>query len=278
MKEFRYSHMIRRKTWNRIRLVAIAVFSVLLISESACSWGRLGHRVTAEMAEARLSPHALAAIHDLLGPGVSLADISTWADEQRDPKSAPWHYVDVPITESRYSSKFCPPGGCVVSKIEDFKRVLQDPRADKAEKQHALKYLVHFIADLHQPLHVGDTGSRGGNLIQVRFFNVGSNLHRVWDSQIIERYTEDEQKWLADLNRIATPNSTAECSKGTPEEWATESLQVAKEAYCTPGTQTVMKSGTRLGDDYYRMALPIITKQLAKAGVRVAWMLNQIFR
>ena len=72
--------------------------------------------------------------------------------------------------------------------------MLQDPRAGRGEKQEALKFLVHFIEDLHQSLHVGDTGSRGGNDIQARFFNVGSNLHRVWDFQIIERYTEDEQK------------------------------------------------------------------------------------
>jgi hypothetical protein len=151
------------------------------------------------MAESKLTPRALAAVRDLLGPGVTLADISTWADEQRDvPGSGPWHYVNVPITESRYDRKYCQSGGCVVSKIEDFKRVLQDRLAARAEKQEALKFLVHFLEDLHQPLHVGDTGSRGGNDIRVRFFDVGSNLHRVWDSQIMERHTENEQVWLYD--------------------------------------------------------------------------------
>jgi len=231
------------------------------------------------MAEDRLTPHALAAVHDLLGPGVSLADISTWADEQREVSgNGPWHYVDVPITAPRYDPKFCPAKGCVVSKIEDFKRVLQDPSAGKAEKQQALKFLVHFIEDLHQPLHVGDTESKGGNLIQIRFYNVGSNLHRVWDSQIMERHTENEQVWLWDFNFVANPKMVAEWSKGTPEDWATESLQAAKEAYCLPGTQRVIKSGANLGDDYFRMALPIIQKQLAKAGIRVSWMLNEIFR
>ena len=259
-------------------LVAAVMLTIFSFTRSVWSWGRLGHRVAARMAEDRLTPRALAAVHDLLGPGVSLADISTWADEQREVLgSGAWHYVDVPITELRYDPRFCPAGGCVVSKIEDFKRVLQNPGAGKAERQQALKFLVHFIEDLHQPLHVGDTGSKGGNLIQVRFYNVGSNLHRVWDSQIMERHTENEQVWLWDFNFLANPKMVAEWSKGTPEDWATESLLVAKKAYCLPGTQTVMKSGTNLGDDYCRMALPIIQKQLAKAGIRVSWMLNEIF-
>ena len=127
-------------------------------------------------------------------------------------------------------------------------------------------------------MHVGDTGSRGGNLIQVRFYNVGSNLHRVWDFQILERHTKDERVWLWDLNGVTNPKLAAEWSKGTPEDWATDTLQIAKKAYCLPGTNTVMTSGTKLGDDYCNMALPMIQKQLAKAGVRVAFILNSIFK
>lgn len=253
--------------------------AALLLTASTYSWGRLGHQVVAEFAAGRLSPAALAAVHNLLGPGVSLADISTWADEQREvPGSGPWHYVNVPITESHYDPRFCQAGGCVVSKIKDFKRVLQDLKAGKTEKQQALKFLIHLITDLHQPLHVGDTGSRGGNLIQVRFFNAGSNLHRVWDSQIMERHSTSERVRIEELNAVTSRKLTAERSKGTPEEWATESLQVAKKAYRLPGTEAVMDSGTRLGDDYCRMALPIIQEQLAKASVRLAWMLNAIFK
>jgi nuclease S1 len=264
---------------NRITAFIALIFTALQFSPSAWPWGHIGHRVAARMAEDRLTPHALKAVHNLLGPGVSLADISTWADEQHEiPGSGPWHYVNVPITESRYDPKFCQSGGCIVSKIEDFKRVLQDPKAGKTEKQQALKFLVHFIADLHQPLHVGDTGSKGGNLIQVRFFNVGSNLHRVWDSQIMERHTENEQVWLWDLTFVANPRMVQEWSKGTPEDWATESLQIAKKAYCLPGTKTVMESGTKIDAEYCQLTLPIIQKQLAKAGIRIAWTLNEIFR
>jgi nuclease S1 len=165
-----------------IQRAALALLAAFLLAPSAWPWSRLGHRVTASFAEKRLALAAKAAVRDLLGPAVSLADISTWADEQKEiPRTASWHYMNVPITESRYDPKFCQRGGCVVSNIEDFRRILQDTTSSKIEKQQALKFLIHLIADLHQPLHVGDTGSQGGNNIQVRFFDRGSNLHQ-WDT------------------------------------------------------------------------------------------------
>jgi nuclease S1 len=250
-----------------------------MASNNVWSWSPLGHRVVARMAQDRLTPKALAALHNLLGQEGNLADVSTWADEQQGiPGSSRWHYVDVPITETRYDPKYCQPGGCVVSKIEDFKRILQDPRSRERQKQEALKFLIHFIADLHQPLHVGDNNDKGGNLLQVRFFNDASNLHKVWDHQIMARHTLNEKVWLWDLDFAANPGMVREWSKGTPEDWATETLQVAKETYCLPGTKNVMKSGAKLGNDYYRFALPVIQKQLAKAGIRTAFILNEIFK
>jgi hypothetical protein len=243
------------------------------------SWGPLAHRVTARMAENRLTPEAAAAVRELLGSQVKLADVASWADEQREiPNSASWHYVNVPISETRYDSRFCRPGGCVVGKIEEFKHVLQNPKANRKEKQAALKFLIHLIADVHQPLHVGDAGNRGGNDLQVLFYGESSNLHKVWDSQIIRHYTKNEQVWLWYLTREAKPEKVAEWSKGTAEDWATESLQAAKKAYLLPGTDAQIKPGAKLGDQYCRMALPIIQIQLAKAGTRIAWTLNTIFQ
>jgi len=252
---------------------------MILLPAAAWSWGPLGHRVASKIAEVHLSPAARSAVRDLLGPGVMLADVANWADEQADfRESLPWHYVNVPIAESRYNPKFCQPGGCVVGKIEDFTNVLRDPKQPRPAKQQALKFLIHFIEDLHQPLHVGDTGSRGGNLIQVRFFGEDSNLHKVWDSQIMEHHSRNEQVWLWELTGLATPRMVAEWSKGTPEDWATESLADAKLAYRTPGGKALLKPGARLGKDYCNFALPVIQEQLAKAGVRVAAELNAVFK
>ena len=169
--------------------VAIAAILALLFAPSSLwSWGRLGHRASAMLDDSRLTPAAVAAIRDLLERGENLADISTWADRQREiPNTGPWHYVNVPITEPWYDAKFCQPVGCVVGKVEDFRRVLLDPNAARKEKQQALKFLAHFLQDMHQLVHVGDNGDRGGNHLQLRFFDVGTNLHRLLDNQVRRR-------------------------------------------------------------------------------------------
>ena len=156
--------------------------------------------------------------------------------------------------------------------------MLIDLRAGKARKQQALMFLVHFVQDLHQPLHVGDTGARGGTRFQVRFFDVGSNLHRVWDTQIIERHSRNEDQWLRELEALATPANVATWSKGTPEDWATESLADARLAYRLPGSDEFIKPGAKLGEEYCRFALPIIQRRLEQAGMRLAATLNALFR
>ena len=210
----------RLSSGHRIRVGLGIIF--LLAPGIVWPWGRTSHRVSAVMAASRLPPAALAAVRNLLEPGESLADASTWADEQREvPRSGRWHYViDGPISEPRYNFRFCSPDGCVVSKVKDFERVLSDPRASRAEKQQAPRFLVHFLQDLQQPLHVGDTGSRGGNLVQVRFLAVGTNLHQVWDFRVMDWHSKDEGTWLRELNALATSQMAAAWSRGSVEDWA----------------------------------------------------------
>jgi len=263
---------------GNLTCAVVLVLMAMLPARSVFAWGWIGHRVAANMAQERLNTRARTAVADLLGSGVKLADVSTWADEQQEvPQTGSWHSVNIPLEESRYNPRYCSPGGCVVSKIEEFGRVLRNPAAGKPGKQRALKFLIHLIADLHQPMHVGDNGTRGGNLLQVRFFDEGSNLHKVWDYQIIERHSKNPGVWLWDLTYLANPKMVAEWSKGTPEDWATESLAAARSAYRLPAGKGVIKPGTRIDAEYCGAALPVIRRQLAKAAIRTAWYLNQIF-
>ena len=266
-----------------LKLIVLALVLAPVLDRSAgpaLAWGRMGHRVSGRLAEARLTPAAKAAVRDLLEPGESLADVSTWADEvRRDyPESGPWHYVNVPITEPVYAAKFCPESGCVVSKIAEFRAVLADTNASRAERQKAFKFLVHFVQDIHQPLHVGDRRDRGGNDLQLQFFEEGSNLHKIWDSGLLEQGHKDEADLFTFLEASISPDLAAKWALGTVEDWANESLQRAKRAYLVPGTETELQKGDKLGPDYQDLHLPVARERVKQSAVRLAAILNELFR
>ena len=246
------------------------------------AWGPQGHRIATRVAEARLTPKAARAVRELLNEGDTLVDVANWADNQGHdvvPGSAPWHYVNVPLAEKRFDPRFCPQKGCVVSKIRHYRAVLADLRAPRRERQRALLFLVHFVEDVHQPLHVGDNDDQGGNLTQVQFLDRGTNLHRLWDSDLIHHAHLPEHAWVERITSRITPEKVEEWSRSEVEDWATESLEAARRAYFYPeGSTSPLRAGTRLGDDYATLARPILEDRLARAGVRVANELNAIFR
>lgn len=262
-----------RAAWIAVLAVAMAAGS----AKTAWAWGRNGHRAAAKLAETRLTPEARAIIRDLLEPGESLADASTWADENARsiPGSGPWHYVNVPITAARYSARDCLGGVCVVSKIVEFRKILADPNAPKARRRMALRYVVHLVQDLHQPLHVGDRRDRGGNGLQVQFpRNQNTNLHSVWDSGLFrEAYRNERELSAAVLDLARRPEAQAWLG-GSVEDWANESLEAARQAYAIPGSRNQLQPGARLGREYLDANLPLAMERLAKAGLRLSDVLN----
>jgi hypothetical protein len=258
----------RRRAWF---IIALATLIALQTAPPVHAWGRLGHRVISRIAEKHLTPEAKAAIAELLEPGESLADASTWADENRGrlPKTAPWHYIDIPLDELRYDAKFSgdvASKGCVVDKINEFRKIIGDKTKSVEQRRVAMRFLIHCVQDMHQPCHVGDNHDAGGK-----------NMHRVWDSGIIERAGTTEDFWLKDLAASDTAENRLEWMKGTVEDWATESLLAAREAYQDPATGNRIKSGTKLGDAYQQKSLPVVRRRLCQAGVRLARVLNEAF-
>ena len=255
----------------------LVVLAVLSAGTPAWGWGRNQHRAAGRIAEARLTPEALAAVRALLPPGQSLAEASTWADEIRRERSecSPWHYVNVPLSESAYSEKYCPESGCVVGKITEFRKVLADKSLPLERRREALRFVCHFVEDMHQPVHVGDRGDRGGNDTQVQFFGQGSNVHRLWDSGLLERAFPTEDALFADLKGLADSPDASGWGSGTVEAWATESLLAAKGAYRNPKTRGDLKKGAKLDADYSAANLPVARKRLAQSAVRLAWVLNE---
>lgn len=261
----------------------MTLVSAICCGGPAWGWGALGHRVIAKFAERHLSESAQDGIRELLEPGESLADASTWADENREriPASGPWHFASIPLDEPAYDARFARPRsreGTIVPKIREFRAVVRDRTKPIEQRRRALRFLVHLVEDLHQPLHVGDAGDRGGNELQVRFFRRGTSLHHLWDSLLLEHMARDEGRWVDELSAMDDPVGRAVAMEGTVEEWATESLRAARQAYRDPTTGRKIEPGTVLGEAYYDANLPIAKQQLYRAGVRLAWVLNDTMR
>jgi nuclease S1 len=186
--------------------------------------------------------------------------------------------VDVSLDEPRYDKRFSgddPKKGCIVDKLMEFGNVLGDPARPVEERRVALRFVVHLVGDLHQPLHVGDNHDRGGNDTQVRWFNRGSNMHRVWDSDIIDHVNRTPDGWLADLVAMDTPEARGKAMAGLVEDWATESLLAARQAYQDPATGMRIKPGTKLADSYQVANLPVVRRRLYQGGVRSAMVLDE---
>ena len=192
--------------------------------------------------------------------------------------TAPWHYVDIPLDEPRYDDRFAgdvPEKGYIVPKIRELKAVLKDRSRPVEERRFALRFLVHLVEDLHMPLHVGEDHDKGGNNLQVRWFNRGSNLHRRLGLGHHRPCRPREDGWLADLIAMDTDEARSAAMNGTVEDWATESLMAARQAYQDPATGRGSSRAHELGDAYQEANLPVTKRRLYRAAARLAWVLNE---
>lgn len=251
----------------------MTAFCFLLNSAEASAWGQIGHRITGEIAESYLNDKARAAIKELL-PNESLAEASTYADEMRsNPDSfwqdiaGPYHYVTVPKGKV-YADVGAPKEGDSVSALKAFRKTLLDPSASRAQKQLALRFTVHLVGDLHQPLHAGNGTDRGGNDLKLQFFYENTNLHRVWDSQMIDRRQLSYTEWSEWLGNKITPAQATVWSTPDPLEWIAESTRIR---------DTIYPEKNNLSWDYLYAHLPTATERLQQAGIRMAAYLNDIW-
>ncbi|MEO5826416.1 MAG: S1/P1 nuclease [Gemmatimonadales bacterium] len=241
-------------------------------SPSAARWGELGHRTVARTAELQLSGHARRAARKLLG-GQSLAEVSTWADQIREqrPATGPWHYVNIPIWESRYRPDFCPKAGCVIGTLETQQKILADRSAIRADRAEALRWVIHLVGDLHAPLHAGDRGDRGGNDLRVDLGGRQTNLHAAWDSGLLNVMRRREEELVQMLvHRIERRGDLAQLRAGTVTDWAMESHDRARDVVYG------LLAPTLTLDTAYRIwAAPVIEDQLLRASVRLACLVEQ---
>jgi hypothetical protein len=251
-----------------IALIAVAVSPA---TPTASRWWDLGHREVARLAELRLTPHVRDAIRDILG-GQSLADASVWADNIKNYRhdADPLHYVNIPLPDTVYlPARHCGRGRCIIAAIEHDRQVLADPAATRSDRAEALRFLIHFMGDLHQPLHVADNHDRGGNERPVTLLGHLTNLHKVWDGELIDSSGVSEEAYFAHLRRLTDSLDVRALERGTVVDWAMEGHRISvKRVYRLP------RNG-RLGWDYIAANRPIIDRQIAAAGVRLAKVLNE---
>ncbi|MDJ0835614.1 MAG: S1/P1 nuclease [Acidobacteriota bacterium] len=256
-------------------LRASIIVVLLVITGPVGAWGQRGHRIVGEIAMRHLTPKTRAAVLEMLGPH-GLPRVSTWADEIRGKPeyrhTAPWHYINLGDHQKLKDVKRNPEGDVLLA-MEKAEATLRDAGAGRAQKIEALKWLVHLVGDIHQPLHAGRAEDRGGNDIRLKWFGEKTNLHAVWDTKIIEKndlsYTE-----YADFLDIVPKEQAARWRDSTFVDWIEEGQAVRPMLYDF-GKQDGEE--VELSWPYFNKAKPIVEERLAMAGIRLAARLNMIF-
>ncbi|MEC7755780.1 MAG: S1/P1 nuclease [Bacteroidota bacterium] len=255
------------------KLLALSLILAATVSMTSSSyfWGQTGHRTIGHIADGMLSKKAKKQVQRVLG-SETLAEVSTWMDEIRSDRSYDyantWHYCTIPDGMT-YEEAPEQEGGDVIWAIETIIEELKAGQLSAQEEATKLKFLVHLVGDIHQPLHVGNGEDRGGNDVRVQYFGSNTNLHSVWDSRMIDgkqlSYTE-----FADWVNHASKTQIKEWQSATVREWAYESMSYRKQVYDIP-------EDGRISYEYGYKYFDIIKLRVLQAGVRLAGVINEIY-
>ncbi|MBD9436969.1 S1/P1 nuclease [Pseudoxanthomonas sp. PXM03] len=252
-------------------------FALALLPMPAHAWGPLGHRLVALLAWDDLAPDTRRQVEALLQgePDPTLAGVASWADDLRenDPvlgrKTARWHFVNIGEHDCVYEQpRDCPGGNCVVEAIRAQTAILADTRRTRAERVQALKFVVHFVGDVHQPLHAGYAHDKGGNDVQVNWNGRGTNLHTLWDSRMLASTGHSEADYLRHLRALPKPSLDTITLPPPSPAWAEQSCRVATQPGFYPPR-------AKLEQRYVDQHLPVAERQLRAGGAALAAVLNK---
>jgi hypothetical protein len=251
--------------------------SVFTLPAPLLAWGQNGHRIIGAVADERISGKTRAEIELILGEE-DLAQASTWADEQRSnpatfwqTEAGPYHYVTVPQGK-RYAEVGAPPEGDALTALASFAATVRDPGASRDEKALALRFIIHIVGDVHQPLHAGNGKDRGGNNVQVLWFGQPTNLHSVWDDELIEGQNLSYSEYSRRLSRQIGPQETITWWNADPLVWIAESTLIRGQIYPADG-----EAAASLGYAYQFKHLAVAEERLQMGGIRLAAYLDNLF-
>ncbi len=237
----------------------LLILSLFAFGTEAFGWGREGHSLVAQIAQDMLTPGALAQVENLLN-GREMAEVSSWADQVRDTPqykhTAAWHFADIDDGESYESSRQNPSGDLIKSlKAQLF--ILSNHKLTRAQRAEALKFVIHFMGDIHQPLHIGRPGDQGGNAVQVSYQGRLTNLHSLWDHDLVEGMQLSAQPIEQGLGPSVPYSDLVE-----------EAMSYRKFIYSF--------KGDIISESYAKKARSIVTRRLQLGGERLARALNQV--
>jgi hypothetical protein len=262
-------------------LPILLLFALFGPVRHASAYGVLGHQAIAALAEDMLTPKAKAEVKSLLGPAggpATLASIATWADDIRmlRPETRPWHYVTIQIGEARYDSAHADSAD-VIKALKRQLAVLAQPGADRYAREEALKWVVHLVGDLHQPLHAGEDRDKGGNLAKVKVNRRTYNLHEVWDYVLLERLRlpPDSLRPMLERQIAADPEFIRRNAQGTVENWADDTHAKSPACYLLHGKPMRKGIKAQLDKAYVDAATVTVLTQLKIGAVRLAFALNR---
>ena len=282
-----------------MRLLKPLLFVLALVAPcSVLAWGFEGHQVVAQIARAYMTPQALAKVDAMLEADHTnhltphdMASEAVWADVYRGAghkETAQWHFVDIELDKPDLKTAcfgYPNPGprasegsadDCITDKITQFVKELRAPSTDPDERLLALRYLLHFIGDIHQPLHAADNHDRGGNCVSLSLGGPRTqNLHSYWDTAVVEMIGTDPSAVAKTLLASIKPEQVAAWGKGGAQTWAAESFDVARQSVYTLGSAAGCDTApVALPAGYAEKAKDVVALQLQKAGVRLALVLN----
>lgn len=267
--------MLKKNFQNQMGKTMYKIFLSFFITCNAFAWGPHGHRIVAKIAENNLSFNARKEVAKILGPEEDMAMASTWADfiksDFNRSKTFPWHYVSIDDPKKGYEGSPKSPFKDIIWAIDHFQKQLKDKKLDIETRREALRFLIHFVGDIHQPLHVGYTNDKGGNTIEMKWFGVNTNLHEIWDEKIIELQKLSYTEYVAFIAR--SPKDIIKTWKTKDVlTWANESMELRPLVYDIPKKQEKYWEY-----QYSYKTLKVLNERLEKAGHRLALILNSLF-
>ena len=282
--------MLRALKMVHVRRVLAALILMLFTPASGYAWGESGHRIVADIAVHFLSARTAAEVQDLLGGGPHvMAEVANWADAIRDSgdrleETYYWHVVEIPSDGVRYDrTRDCKNDNCIVEKIKKFALVLGDRTVARPSRVEALQFLIHFLGDIHQPLHALAPFNHPKGA-WVRIGETTDKIHLWWDNEFVDELGFDSTELADRLATQITARDRTQWENGTSEDWANESFQItydfaARHALLGVRWDTVSKDKpivlrTSIIDE----VKPIVAQRLKMAGVRLAWLLNQALK